>query len=193
MSAATVTDAAFAAAEPFKQALALGELDYLPSDTRAGAMDGEAVQVYRYQPDPSEVRLEGAHFSLVLNESGRLKGFTRINPNLIAPVALDKADAQAIAEGFLAEYAPDLLPNMNVQWVDLHDEPVRTVAGTTATLTGMKMKARDRQTGLYFWVIVAADRSVMIFERDINWNFTVGGRQTEKWLHDSWLVAQRAP
>lgn len=51
----------------------------------------------------------------------------------------------------------------------------------------MKVKRRNLTTGLYFWVIVAPDKSVMIFERDIIWDFLRAGRQTEKWLHDSWL------
>lgn len=186
----TVTDEAFLAVAPLKQALALKEEGYLPTWSSSGRMDNDPVQIYRYQPDPAQIRLEGAHFSAVVSDSGRLKGFSRINPDLIAAVTLTKAETETIAQRFLAEYAPDLLPNMDVQWVDLHDELVLNTAGVTQTLTGMKVKARDRQTGLYFWVIAAADGSVMIFERDINWNFTVGGRQTEKWLHDSWLVAQ---
>lgn len=189
-SNSTITESQFFLASPFMLALAVGETNYKPVWFGDGRMDKDPVQIYRYQPSPDKVRLDGAHFSVVLNEMGRLKGFARLNPDLVAPVTFTKDEAEVIARGFLTEHAPDLLPNMVIQWVDLHDEPVTSATGNQLTLTGMKVKARDRQSGLYFWVIVAADRSVMIFERDINWNFIVGGRQTEKWLHDSWLASK---
>ncbi len=40
------------------------------------------------------------------------------------------------------------------------------------------------------WVIVGKDNEVITFERDIVWDFVRSGRQTEQWLHDSWLVSQ---
>lgn len=40
-------------------------------------------------------------------------------------------------------------------------------------------------------MIVGADREVMVFERDIVWANLEGRRQSEKWLHDSWLAEQR--
>jgi hypothetical protein len=43
----------------------------------------------------------------------------------------------------------------------------------------------------WFWLIVGADREVMVFERDIVWANLEGRRQSEKWLHDSWLAEQR--
>ena len=51
----------------------------------------------------------------------------------------------------------------------------------------MKVKCRNSADGTYFWVIVGSDNSVIVFERDIEWDFIRAGRQTEKWLHDDWL------
>ena len=51
----------------------------------------------------------------------------------------------------------------------------------------MKVKMRNSADGRWMWVIVGADRKVMVFERDIVWVTFPGHRQTEKWLHDSWL------
>ncbi|NPD16660.1 hypothetical protein HOY34_15815 [Xinfangfangia sp. D13-10-4-6] len=102
-----------------------------------------------------------------------------------------REEAQAIAMDFLQKQAPDLLPGMKLNWVDPHDEPLRvTRNGKTenVTLTGMKVKMRNTADGRWFWVIVGADRKVMVFERDIHWISFPGHRGTEKWLHDSWLV-----
>jgi hypothetical protein len=35
---------------------------------------------------------------------------------------------------------------------------------------------------------VGSDKDVMAFERDIVWITVPGHRQTEKWLHDTWLT-----
>ncbi len=61
----------------------------------------------------------------------------------------------------------------------------------THTVTGMKVKAKNTKDGRWFWVIVGANSQPMIFERDIVWISFPGHRQTEKWLHDSWLKKQK--
>lgn len=82
---------------------------------------------------------------------------------------------------------------MEISWIDVHDEPIRIVQGghaTTVTLSGMKVKARNLADGRWFWVIVGSDGRPMIFERDIVWISFPGHRQTEKRLHDTWLLEQ---
>lgn len=59
-------------------------------------------------------------------------------------------------------------------------------------LRGMKVKMRNKSDGLYFWVIVGADKKVMTFERDIYWqNRPYGHRRTEMWLHDQYLIKNK--
>ncbi|RMX03638.1 hypothetical protein D8I35_17070 [Corticibacter populi] len=97
---------------------------------------------------------------------------------------------EAVARDFLKTYAPDLLPRMEIHWIDAHDEPIRVQRDSrteTVTLTGMKVKARNLADGRWFWVIVGADERPMVFERDIVWITFPGRRKTEKWLHDAWL------
>jgi len=50
------------------------------------------------------------------------------------------------------------------------------------------VKMRNKQDGLWFWVIVGGDGQVIVFERDIYWISFSGRRRTEKWLHDSYLA-----
>lgn len=171
--------------------------DHLPADYREAGrrpvtVDGEAAELVRYEhADARNAGFGGEHFSTVIAANGRLKGFTRIDLDLIGRDLPSREEAQAIAMDFLQKQAPDLLPGMKLSWIDPHDEPLRvTRDGQTEglTLTGMKVKMRNTVDGLWFWVIVGADQSVMVFERDIHWISFPGRRGTEKWLHDSWLV-----
>lgn len=159
---------------------------------RAVTVDGEGAELVRYErTDERNAALGGEHFSTVIADSGRLKGFARIDLDLVGGQLPSREETQAIAMDFLREAAPDLLPGMKISWIEPHDEPLRvTRNGRTEdlTLTGMKVKMRNSADGLWMWVIVGADRKVMVFERDINWITFPGHRGTEKWLHDSWLV-----
>lgn len=159
---------------------------------RAVSVDGQGAELVRYErTDGRNVALGGEHFSTVIAENGRLKGFARIDLDLVGGELPSREETQAIAMDFLRDAAPDLLPGMKISWIEPHDEPLRvTRDGRTEDLilTGMKVKMRNSADGLWMWVIVGADRKVMVFERDINWITFPGHRGTEKWLHDSWLV-----
>jgi hypothetical protein len=140
--------------------------------------------------------LGGEHYSMVLAPSGRLLGKTWFSAAQCHGELPTVAQAQRIAHSYLEQQAPDLLPGMALQWVQPHHETLRTATadGQTRehTLTGMKVKCRNENDGRYFWVIVGADGVVLTFERDIVWDFTRSLRQTEKWLHDSWLKGHAA-
>ncbi len=161
---------------------------------RRVTVDGEGAQLVRYErADRRNADLGGEHFSVIVADDGRLKGFTRIDLDLVGGRLPSREDTQKIAMDFLRTAAPDLLPGMKISWIEPHDEPLRaTRNGRTEnfTLTGMKVKMRNGADGRWMWVIVGADRKVMVFERDIVWVTFPGHRKTEKWLHDSWLVEQ---
>lgn len=159
---------------------------------RAVTVDGEGAELVRYErADTRNAVLGGEHFSTVIADNGRLKGFARMDLDLVGGQLPSREETQAIAMDFLRTAAPDLLPGMKISWIEPHDEPLRvTRNGRTENLilTGMKVKMRNSADGLWMWVIVGADRKVMVFERDIHWIRFPGHRGTEKWLHDSWLV-----
>ncbi|WP_199772836.1 hypothetical protein [Ensifer adhaerens] len=165
---------------------------YREAGRRAAVVDGKGAELVRYErTDGRNAALGGEHFSTVVADDGRLKGFARIDLDLVGGRLPTREEAQAIAMDFLREAAPDLLPGLRISWIDPHDEPLRaTRNGRTEdlTLTGMKVKMRNEADGLWMWVIVGADRKVMVFERDIHWISFPGRRGTEKWLHDAWLV-----
>ncbi len=167
---------------------------YREAGRRTAVVDGEAAELVRYDRiDGRNAALGGEHFSTVIADDGRLKGFARIDLDLVGHPLPTREEAQAIAMDFLRETAPDLLPGMRISWIDPHDEPLRVTRNGRSedlTLTGMKVKMRNQAAGLWMWVIVGADRKVMVFERDIHWISFPGRRGTEKWLHDAWLAAK---
>lgn len=155
-------------------------------------VDGKSAELVRYErADRRNGGLGGEHVSLVLGE-GRLKGFTRMDGSLRSGELPSQEESRAIAMGFLSVHAPDLLSRLQISFIAPHDEPVR-LDSQVATLTGMKVKMRNLADGRWFWVIIGADRQVMVFERDIVWANLQGRRQTEKWLHDSWLADNPPP
>lgn len=162
----------------------------------AVAVDGAAATLTRYErQDGRNTGLEGEHFSTVVAQDGTLKGFANISLDLAGKPLPSRERSEAIARAFLQAHAPELLPRMKISWIEPHDEPIRVERNgraETITLTGMKLKARNQADGLWFWVIVGADEKPMVFERDITWISFPGHRQTEKWLHDSWLKERQA-
>lgn len=168
---------------------------YVHVSQRDVAVDGESASLVRYERrDGRNAGLEGEHFSAVLAADGRLKGFAHLALERAGESLPSRERSEEIAREFLRLSAPDLLPRMKISWIDPHDESIQIRHDgrvDTVTLTGMKVKARNLADGRWFWVIVGSDEKPMVFERDIVWINFPGHRQTEKWLHDSWLKAQR--
>ncbi|SQD78431.1 hypothetical protein [Moritella yayanosii] len=163
---------------------------FVPVYQADGSMDNTSVSLVRYQPQAnSQLMLQQQHVSFVLDLQGKLMGFNRLIPDfsMNAGTLPDPDESRVLAIEFLEKYAPDLVKDMDVKWIKPHDEIIYQ-NNKKMTLTGMKVKCRNKSDGRYFWVVIAQDRSVMTFERDIVWDFFRAGRQTEKWLHDSWLT-----
>ncbi|MEO3805550.1 hypothetical protein [Nonomuraea sp. B1E8] len=147
--------------------------------------DDRDVAVIRHQPDG--YRLSGPHTSLVLDADGTILGFTRLQGDDHRPLPHARR-AEEIALRFLREVAPDHADGLTVNWVAQHDETVTRPDGATERISGMKVKTRH-DNGLYTWVIVGPDETVLTYERDITWDSGRGRRGTQMWLHDSWIAA----
>lgn len=183
MTISSATHAGFERSLPFPDGFAR-------LSARAVRVDGKAAELVRYErADGRNGGLGGEHVSLVLGKE-RLKGFARMDGSLRSGELPSQDESRAIAMAFLSSHAPDLLSRLQISFIAPHDEPVQ-LGGEPATLTGMKVKMRNLSDGRWFWVIVGADRQAMVFERDIVWANLQGRRQTEKWLHDSWLAENR--
>lgn len=157
-------------------------------------VDAVPATLLRYErADRRNQGLMGEHISMVMGAEGKLKGFTRMDLDVQGELpSRDRANTVAIQ--FLKRHAPDLIANMQVSWIDPHDELIRDASGARAVekrITGMKVKCRNGADGTWFWVIVGPKEQVITFERDIVWVTFPGRRKTEKWLHDAWLAEQK--
>lgn len=166
--------------------------DYVKVHARQVTVDGEQATLTRFErEDGHHCGLGGEHFSVVVSQTGQLKGFSHIGLAYSSGILPTRERAQEIALNFLHESAPDLLPRMKIHWINPHDEAfwvVRNGRPERVALTGMKVKVKNTGDGRWFWVIVGANERVMVFERDIVWITFPGHRQTEKWLHDQWIA-----
>ncbi|AHG62815.1 hypothetical protein [Advenella mimigardefordensis] len=110
-------------------------------------IDGEPAELVRYERiDERNAGLGGEHFSTVIAANGRLKGFANMSLDLVGLPLPDRSRTEQIARAFLQEAAPDLLPRMEISWIEPHDEPIQITRNghiETVTLTGMKVKARN--------------------------------------------------
>lgn len=164
---------------------------YTAVSSKKVSVDAVEATLVRYERvDGRNKGITGEHVSFVLDQAGRLKGFMRMDLDLVGQLP-SRDRANLVAVNFLREYAPDLIPNMEVSWIEPHEEIVRdNTSGRheLKKLTGMKVKCHNSSDGTWFWIIVGPAEQVITFERDIVWITFPGQRQTEKWLHDNWLV-----
>jgi hypothetical protein len=111
--------------------------------------------------------------SIEVFEGERLVAFTHQLARLDARAALPSRDAALTAAlATLQRVAPDLVGNVEVQWIEPHDEGV---------IRGMKVKTRQAD-GRYAWVVVGAKGETITFERDVVWSEGMSRRMTEQLL-----------
>lgn len=163
------------------------------------------------------INLGGEHISATVDlENQRVMGFTCMNKELTGEHFVSHSAALVIVINFLQKVAPDLinnkvvmpgklamgselelnfeprlqLGNVEVHWIKPHQEQI-TVGGVQQKVVGMKVKMFIPSTGLWAWVVVDKYGNIETFERNVCWNFAMDQRETQMWLHDSWLEAQQ--
>lgn len=161
-------------------------------------VDGKPVYHLRCEPARSPVpALCGEHYSVLVTPEGQLQGEILMDATLAEEIALaglpTEEAARAVALRYLRERAPDLVAPIEIHWVAAHAEKVlltsnEVAGGLAVTVSGMKVKCRNKADGRWFWVIVGPGERVITFERDVVWNTKNSMRQSEMWLHDLWLV-----
>lgn len=173
--------------------------DYARVLIQEAAMDGEPIWHLRYEPTGiagARPNLGGEHYSAVVTPEGTLKGVTWLDRRFAERTLPEAERAREVAQGYLRGVAPDLLDRIEVRWVRPHEERIRIANGPAGTrelsVTGMKVKCRNRADKQFFWVIVGRGETVLTFERDIVWNSLRQKRETEQWLHDTWLADRQA-
>lgn len=100
----------------------------------------------------------------------------------------DAAHAHKHAFDFLARVDPNYAAELQLQWIDQHDETITTPDQADHTIAGMKVKTRHRD-GRYAWAVVGPGPQIITYERDITWDAPAARRITHMWLHDTWIAA----
>ncbi|MDI4654988.1 hypothetical protein [Xanthobacter autotrophicus] len=128
--------------------------NYRMVDERSVAVDGEGIELVRYERiDGRNAGIGGEHFSTVVDGTGRLKGFTRMDLAVAGGQLPSRDEAREIAMSFLRQAAPDLLPVLKISRIEPHDEPLQAThkgQSETVTLTGMKVKMLNTADGRWF-------------------------------------------
>lgn len=152
----------------------------------------KSAKYLRFQSDNEKINYHGERIAFVLSDKNIL-GYARFHRSDVpcAKLGLPKIEeSKTIALAFINHIAPDLKQNMKILWIKPHNEYIKP-ENEEICLTGMKVKCRDINTGLYFWVIIGANQQIMTFERDIQWITFPGKRGTEKWLDDAWVLENK--
>lgn len=150
----------------------------------SGSYNDDFIKLTRFTK-VDEISLFGEHISFVKNKNGTLIAVAKMLKKYANKPNLSKDEAKNIALSFLEKHANDLLENYKILWIDLHDEIIND--GAKTKISGLKVKCQNLNDKKYFWVIVGFDKSIMVFERDVIWDFLKAGRVSEKYIHDSWL------
>lgn len=174
-------------AEFYKNELAKTEADYKLIFYLEDKINDDNVHIFRFEPESStNVTINGAHVTVILDENNKLKGFAQLSEAMTGKNEIDEKEGMIQALLFFKKHAPDL-NDAKYQWSDSHEEKLIGSDGKEKKINGKWVKYRDEKTGQYLWVILAPDKTIMEFDRDIIWSFFRGGRVNELWLRDSWF------
>ena len=174
-------------AEQYKNEYAKGESHYQLVFYLKNKINKDDVHIFRFEPAPAKsVTLHGSHVTVILDDSGKLKGFGRLTEDMTKANEISLMRAMGLAYSFLLKNAADL-DDISYQWTKPHKEKIIGSDGKEKTANGIWVKYRDEKKGNYLWVILAPDESIMELDRDIVWSFFRGGRINELWMRDEWF------
>lgn len=156
-------------------------------DVLNGKQNEANVWVFRYEKSSGENNeLGGEHYSFTVDQdSHKVLGITWMDQRFTSGQQLpSEKQTEEVVKSFLNQTQPGLFDLLENHWIRPHDEVI-TVNGGKMTVTGMKYKCYLPDEDTWAWIIVGPDEKIITFEQEIKWE---GGRVTEKWLHDNWLL-----
>jgi hypothetical protein len=156
-------------------------------EVRSGRQNKSDVLVFRYEKSSGENNgLGGEHYSFTVDQdSHKVLGTTWMDRRFVAGQLLpSNQETIEVSKSFLNRIQPGLFDRLDNRWIRPHDEVI-TVNGEKMTVTGMRCKFYLPDDNTWAWVIVGPDKKIITFEQEMVW---MGGRISEKWLHDTWLL-----
>ncbi|MFP7737485.1 YcdB/YcdC domain-containing protein [Priestia aryabhattai] len=145
------------------------------------------VLIFRFEKsDGQNNRLNGEHYSITVDkDTEKILGFTWMDKSLSEGSLPSPRQTKEVSKDFLNKIEPGLFNKLENLWIKPHEEIIFDENGKEIKVIGMKYKCYKKDDDTYAWVIVGPHNQIITFEQEIIWN---GGRVTEKWLHDTWLL-----
>lgn len=172
----------------WQRRLAVEEKKFVPAFYATGVMNHTFLILFRFQPgDSGSLNLYGRHMTILFDSRSDLVGMVRVKPDWAEMTRVDDKTAVERAAAFVWDHAPELF-----RYVESHDVLGYTIDtqkknGERTRIEGALVKYMDTKRGTCFFVVIAPDKSVMAFERNIIWDEKHGRRQNESFLYDTWL------
>lgn len=156
-------------------------------EVRDGKQDKSNVWIFRYEKSNGENNgLGGEHFSFTVNQDNyKILGVQWMDQRFVKGQQLPSSkQALTITEEFINHIQPGLFKRMENTWIRPEDATL-TIDGQKKTITGIRTKFFLPSENRWAWAIIGPDNSIMSFEQEMVW---MGGRISEMWLHDNWLL-----
>lgn len=161
---------------------------YEGKSVRSVKQDKVDVWVFRYEKANGENNgLGGEHYSFtVTQDKYKVVGVMWMDQRFEKGQSLPShGETREIVEEYLQKVEPGLFQRSENTWIRREDSSI-IVNGKEMTLTGVRYKLFMPGDNKWGWVIVGPDGNIMSFEQDMIW---MGGRISEMWLHDSWILS----
>ncbi|MGJ9459918.1 hypothetical protein [Oceanobacillus sp. CF4.6] len=162
-------------------------LGYEFKEVRSERQNKDDVWVFRYEKSNGDNNgLGGEHFSFTVNQdSYRILGTIWMDRRFVTGQQLPSSqETLQISKTFIDQTQPGLFERLENTWIRPEDTAIM-VDGEKMTVTGMRCKFYAPLENRWAWVIVGPDKDIISFEQEMVW---IGGRISEMWLHDSWLL-----
>lgn len=168
--------------------LAVDEKKFYPAFYATGVMNRTFLILFRFQPENTDtLNLYGPHMSILFDSRSDLVGMVRVKPEWAGQSRVSDKTAVERGAAFIWSYAPDLFRFVNSPDILDYQVEARKNGGALQQVDGVLVRYTDTRSGRCFFVIVAPDKSVMAFERNVKWDPSHHSRQNESFLYDAWL------
>lgn len=176
-----------AQAVKWRDLVAWDEKGFLPVFSGVGVLNGAYVILFRFQPSGTErVDLYGRHFSVLFDNKSDLIGMLRVKPEW-AEMGRANFKRAAAAMFFIRRFTPELWRYTKSQTLETRDIEVKRPDGRMSVVKGVLSLFYDSKRKTYFFVLIAPDGTVMVFERNLPSYAEDFGWAGENWLYDSCL------
>ncbi|HDR8476439.1 hypothetical protein [Bacillus thuringiensis] len=150
--------------------------------------DGIKVEVRRYQTQDT-IQFRGPHITTIASQEGR---YPLSYTNLIAEPSgefLNLDYAAGLAMDIMFAIDPEYAEGLTILRIEKQTRCFINSAKDIVEFPVLWIKM-IHSNGSYNWVTLGSGGKVVEFERQVQWDYLAGRRQTEMWFHDEWVLTR---